>query len=81
MLRERPGTGAGIAQIRREPSQIEFIPIGKNINCRNRSVQRQVIVYHPRDLLADFGLQQNRGCGCHREQQEKGEGQCHDLAA
>jgi hypothetical protein len=29
-LRERPGTGAGIAQIRREPSQIEFIPIGKN---------------------------------------------------
>jgi hypothetical protein len=48
-LRERPGTSAGIAQIRQEPSQIEFISVGKNINCRNRSVQRQVIVHHPID--------------------------------
>jgi hypothetical protein len=81
LLRERFGTGAGIAQIRQEPSQIEFISIGKNVNCRNRSVQRQIIVHHPGELLADFALQQNRACGGHRKQQQKGEGQCHDLAA
>ena len=81
LLRDRSGIGPGVAQIRREPQQIELIPVGEDIDCSNRGVQRQVIVHHAGELLADFALQQKRRRSRHRKQQEKAKGQRHDLAA
>jgi hypothetical protein len=80
-LRDRSRIGPGVAQIRREPPQNQLISVGKDVDCSNRGIQRQVIVDHAGELLADLALQQNRGRSRHRKQQEETKGQCDDLAA
>ena len=74
-------TSPGVAQIGREPPQVELISVGEDIDCSNRGIQRQIIVDDARELLADLALQQNRCSGRHCKQQEKAKGQCHNLAA
>ena len=81
LLGEHFVTSPGVAQIGREPPQVELISVSEDIDRANRGIQRQVIVDHSGEMLADPVLQQQRSRSRHRKQQQKAKGQCHDFAA